>query len=65
MAMNTVSGNSSSMASLATSVFGNAREAFKAMAEAATNPEPGAEPGAAERAVRKGARRGVALDRYL
>ncbi|WP_436530179.1 hypothetical protein [Actinoplanes sp. HUAS TT8] len=64
MAMNTVSANTSSVASLATSVFGNAREAFKAIADAATNNANdtiSANPPAAG----KGARRGTVLDRYL
>ncbi|MFC3989506.1 hypothetical protein [Actinoplanes siamensis] len=65
MAMNTVSANTSSMASLATSVLGNAREAFKAIAEAATNSQVGGPAAAGPSAAGKGARRGTILDRYL
>jgi hypothetical protein len=63
MAMNSVSGNSSSFASMATSVLGNARQAFKAMADAATSPEDASEA-ATVQANGKG-RRGTLLDRYL
>ncbi len=63
--MNSVSGNSSSMASLATSVFGNARQAFKAMADAATNTHSDAERSGAAPVTGKNARRGTVLDRYL
>ena len=61
--MNSVSGNASSIASMATSVLGNARQAFKAMADAATSPEAGNEA-ATVPANGKG-RRGTILDRYL
>ncbi|TWG20538.1 hypothetical protein FHX34_10366 [Actinoplanes teichomyceticus] len=62
--MNTVSGNASSMASMASSVLGNARQAFKAMAQAAASPEPGAGAAATESVAKRG-RRGTILDRYL
>ncbi|GAA2876396.1 hypothetical protein Acy02nite_05890 [Actinoplanes cyaneus] len=66
MAMNTVSGNASSVASLASSVFGNAREALKAIADAAANPESGADKAATNPpSGGKGVRRGTVLDRYL
>ncbi|MEV6346335.1 hypothetical protein [Actinoplanes sp. NPDC051851] len=63
MAMNSVS-NASSMASMATSVLGNARQAFKAIADAATSAEQGSAAAATEPAV-KSARRGTVIDRYL
>ncbi|MFC7531136.1 hypothetical protein [Actinoplanes sp. GCM10030250] len=50
------------MASKASSVFGSAREAFKAMADAATSNDGVAERQATE-AAKKG-RRGIALDCY-
>ena len=61
--MNTVSGNTSSLASMATSVLGNARQAFKAMADAAVSTEPGTSA-PAEATAGKG-RRGTILDRYI
>lgn len=60
--MNTVSGNASSVASLATSVFGSAREVFKAITDAAVNPQPDA---AGTPQPAKSARRGTLLDRYI
>ncbi|AEV86111.1 hypothetical protein ACWT_5094 [Actinoplanes sp. SE50] len=64
--MNTVSGTANSMTSLATSVFGNARQAFKAMAEAATNQQFGADTAATAQATPgRSARRGTILDRYI
>ncbi|GLW28057.1 hypothetical protein [Actinoplanes regularis] len=65
MAMNSVSGNSASVASLATSVFGDARQAFKAMADAATNAQSDAERAGSGPVAGKNARRGTVLDRYL
>jgi hypothetical protein len=56
-------GSNSSMASMASSVFGSARQAFKAMAEAATNPEAAADKQAGETAAKRG-RRGTVLDCY-
>ncbi|WP_221322152.1 hypothetical protein [Actinoplanes sp. L3-i22] len=64
--MNTVSANTSSMSSLATSVFGNARQAFKAIADAATsNPDGAEKSGTAPTAAGKSVRRGTVLDRYM
>ncbi|MFI1988727.1 hypothetical protein [Actinoplanes sp. NPDC020271] len=65
MAMNTVSGNASSVVSLAGSVLGNAREALRAMADAATNTTSDAGKATNPPASGKGARRGTVLDRYL
>ncbi|BCJ40338.1 hypothetical protein GCM10010168_31970 [Actinoplanes ianthinogenes] len=64
MAMNTVSGNTSSITAMATSVFGNARQAFKAMADAAVSPDAATEAQAAAATAGKG-RRGTILDRYV
>ncbi len=63
--MNKVSGNTSSVASLAGSVLGNAREAIKAMADAATNASSDADKATTPPPGGKGARRGTVLDRYL
>ncbi|GAA4938747.1 hypothetical protein [Actinoplanes utahensis] len=57
------SSNRPSVTSLATSVFGNAREAMKAIADAATSPSAESPAATAETAAKKG-RRGVSLDRY-
>ena len=59
---NTIGSNSSSMASMASSVFGSARQAFKAMADAATSND-GAGKQAAEAAPKRG-RIGTVLDCY-
>lgn len=61
--MNSVSGNTSSLTSMATSVFGNARQALKAMADAAVSTEPSTAR-ATEATAGKG-RRGTLLDRYV
>ena len=63
--MNTVSGNTSSVASKATSVLGSARQALKAMAEAATSPDSRTDSAAGAGTNAKGVRRGTVLDRYL
>lgn len=60
---NSISSNRPSISSLATSVLGNAREAIKAMADAATSPSA-EQPAAAEETAAKKGRRGVSLDRY-
>lgn len=63
--MNKVSGNTSSVAARAGSVLGNAREAIKAIADAATNNDSAAEKTTAPPPTGKGVRRGTKLDRYL
>jgi hypothetical protein len=60
---NSISTNVSSVAGLANSVLGSAKQAFKAMAEAAVNPSAESPAAVAEAAARKG-RRGTVLDRY-
>ncbi|WP_430784389.1 hypothetical protein [Actinoplanes sp. G11-F43] len=47
----------------ASSVLGSAKEAIKAMADAATGPES-EKPAATEETAAKRGRRGVSLDRY-
>jgi hypothetical protein len=61
---NTIGSNGSSMASMASSVLGSARHAFKAMAEAATNSESDAQSKAAGENAAKRGRRGTVLDCY-
>jgi hypothetical protein len=57
-------GSNSSMASMASSVFGSARQAFKAMAVAATSPEGGGDEQAGAESAAKRGRRGTVLDCY-
>ncbi|MEU4422312.1 hypothetical protein AB0F81_16930 [Actinoplanes sp. NPDC024001] len=56
-------GSNSSMASMASSVFGSARQVFKAVADAASAPDAGDKQVAAEAAAKRG-RRGTVLDCY-
>jgi hypothetical protein len=65
MTTNTVSGNASSVSSLATSVLGNARQVFKAIADAATSDNATDARAAEPAAPAKSARRGTVLDRYM
>ncbi|MEU4623750.1 hypothetical protein AB0G04_27740 [Actinoplanes sp. NPDC023801] len=59
---NSISSNVSSVAGLANSVLGSAKQAFKAMADAAVNPSAES-PAAVAEAAKRG-RRGTVLDRY-
>jgi hypothetical protein len=57
------SSNAPSVAGLANSVLGSAKQALKAMAVAAVNPSAESPAAVAEAAAKKG-RRGTVLDRY-
>lgn len=61
---NSIGTSASSMASLASSAFGSAREALKAMADAATNPDGAADSRQAAQTGGKKGRIGTVLDCY-
>ncbi|MEV0897501.1 hypothetical protein [Actinoplanes sp. NPDC049802] len=60
---NSIGSNVTSMTARATSLFGGAKDAFKAIADAAVNPQAESPAAVAEASARKG-RRGTILDRY-